>query len=167
MESPLPYMFTVFFFIVSLRMSFCVCFIWMCILSIVCILCVLKSIQLYMLYILWLFSQFFMGAVILFLTQLMNSMTRIRLRILPKGGGETTFNLDIPATSNNQYFILLRFYYSSSITILISSRHLFVYFVLPFLIKGPPRLPLLLICRPFGFLFSVDTLIGSGCFFQI
>jgi hypothetical protein len=27
---------------------------------------------------------------------------------------ETTFNLDIPATSNNQYFILLRFYYSSN-----------------------------------------------------
>jgi hypothetical protein len=27
---------------------------------------------------------------------------------------ETTFNLDSPATSNNQYFILVRFYYSSN-----------------------------------------------------
>jgi hypothetical protein len=35
--------------------------------------------------------------------------------MLPKGGlvTETTFNLDNPATSINQYFILLRFYYSS------------------------------------------------------
>ena len=35
--------------------------------------------------------------------------------------------------------------------ILISSRHLFVHFVLPFSIKGPPWSPLLFICRPFGF----------------
>jgi hypothetical protein len=27
---------------------------------------------------------------------------------------DTTFNLDSPATSNNQYFILVRFYYSSN-----------------------------------------------------
>ena len=27
---------------------------------------------------------------------------------------ETTFNLDSPATLNNQYFILVRFYYSSN-----------------------------------------------------
>jgi hypothetical protein len=27
---------------------------------------------------------------------------------------ETTFNLDSPATSNNQYFILVRFHYSSN-----------------------------------------------------
>jgi hypothetical protein len=26
---------------------------------------------------------------------------------------ETTFNLDSPATSNNQYFILVRFYYGN------------------------------------------------------
>ena len=50
-------------------------------------------------------------------------------------------------------------------SILISSRHLFIHFVLPFSIKGPPRSPLLFICRPFGFLFSVDKSIGSGCFF--
>jgi hypothetical protein len=52
-------------------------------------------------------------------------------------------------------------------SILISSRHLFVHFVLPFLIKGLPRSPLLFICRPFGFfiLCSVDKSIGSGCFF--
>ena len=38
--------------------------------------------------------------------------------------------------------------------------------VLPFLIKGPPRSPLLLmICRPFGFFILVDKSIGSGCFF--
>ena len=38
--------------------------------------------------------------------------------------------------------------------------------VLPFLIKGPPRSPLLLmICRLLAFLFSVDKSIGSGCFF--
>ena len=38
--------------------------------------------------------------------------------------------------------------------------------VLPFLIKGPPRSPLLLICRCLlVFLFSVDKSIGSGCFF--
>jgi hypothetical protein len=54
-------------------------------------------------------------------------------------------------------------------SILISSRHLFVHFVLPFSIKGLPRSPLLLICPPtfWLFLFSVDTCkaIGSGCFF--
>ena len=50
-------------------------------------------------------------------------------------------------------------------SILISSRHLFVHFVLPFSIKGPPRSHFLFICRPFGFLFSVDKSIGSGCFF--
>ena len=50
------------------------------------------------------------------MTQLTTTTTRIRLRILPKGGlvTETTFNLDSPATSNNQYFILVRFYYSSN-----------------------------------------------------
>ena len=38
--------------------------------------------------------------------------------------------------------------------------------VLPFLIKGPPRSPLVLICRCLlAFLFSVDKSIGSGCFF--
>ena len=50
-------------------------------------------------------------------------------------------------------------------SILISSSHLFVHFVLPFLIKGPPPSPLLLICRPFGFFYSLDKSIGSGCFF--
>ena len=52
-----------------------------------------------------------------------------------------------------------------SILNLISSRHLFVHFVLPFSIKGPPRSPLPFICRPLAFLFSVDKSIGSGCFF--
>jgi len=42
-------------------------------------------------------------------------------------------------------------------SILISSRHLFVHFVLPFSIKGSPWSPLLL-----TFLFSVDKSIGSG-----
>ena len=36
--------------------------------------------------------------------------------------------------------------------------------ILPFLIKGPPRSPLLLIDL-LAFLFSLDKLIGSGCFF--
>jgi hypothetical protein len=38
------------------------------------------------------------------------------LIISVKGGlvTEITFNLDSPATSNNQYFILIRFYYSSN-----------------------------------------------------
>ena len=45
---------------------------------------------------------------------------------------------------------------SDSCGILISSRHLFVHFVLPFSIKGPPRSPLLLICQPFGFFISLQ-----------
>jgi hypothetical protein len=37
-----------------------------------------------------------------------------QIKDIAKGGlvTETTFNLDSPATSNNQYFILVRFYYS-------------------------------------------------------
>ena len=102
-----------------------------------------------------------------------------QIKDIAKGGlvTETTFNLDSTATSNNQYFILVRFYYSSneyfdikSSSSLVTenhqrtdvylSRHLFVHFVLPFSIKGPPRSPLLL-----AFLFSVGKSIGSGCFF--
>jgi hypothetical protein len=52
-----------------------------------------------------------------------------------------------------------------SMNILITSRHLFVHFVLPFSIKRPRRSPLLLICQPFGFFISLDKSIGSGCFF--
>jgi hypothetical protein len=39
-----------------------------------------------------------------------------QIKDIAKGGlvTETTFNLDSPATSNNQYFILVRFYYSSN-----------------------------------------------------
>ena len=38
-----------------------------------------------------------------------------QIKDIAKGGlvTETTFNLDSPATSNNQYFIIVRFYYSS------------------------------------------------------
>ena len=46
-------------------------------------------------------------------------------------------------------------------SILISSSHLFVHFVLPFLIKGPPRYADLL-----AFLFSIDKSIDSGYFFS-
>jgi hypothetical protein len=45
----------------------------------------------------------------------------------------------------------IRFCGQKQILILISSRHLFVHFVLLFSIKGTPRSPLLFICRPFGF----------------
>jgi hypothetical protein len=39
-----------------------------------------------------------------------------QIKDIAKGGlvTKTTFNLDSPATSNNQYFILVRFYYSSN-----------------------------------------------------
>ena len=39
-----------------------------------------------------------------------------QIKDIAKGGlvTETTFNLDSPATSNNQHFILVRFYYSSN-----------------------------------------------------
>ena len=39
-----------------------------------------------------------------------------QIKDIAKGGlvTEITFNLDSPATSNNQYFILVRFYYSSN-----------------------------------------------------
>jgi hypothetical protein len=50
-------------------------------------------------------------------------------------------------------------------SILISSHHLFVHFVLPFPIKWPPWSPLLLICRPFGFFPDLDhsvNLIGHA-----
>ena len=80
---------------------------------------------------------------------------------------ETTFNLDNPATSNNQYFILLRFYYSSNeyFDMKYWSSHLFVHFVLPFLIKGLPGC-LSFSCADFlAFLFSEDISIASGCFF--
>jgi hypothetical protein len=39
-----------------------------------------------------------------------------QIKDIVKGGlvTETAFNLDSPATSNNQYLILVRFYYSSN-----------------------------------------------------
>jgi len=62
-------------------------------------------------------------------------------------------------------YATIRFYYASSI--LISSSHLFVHFVLPFLIKGPPGRLAFSYADLLGFLFSLDKSIGSGCFFQI
>ena len=50
-------------------------------------------------------------------------------------------------------------------SILISSRHLFVHFVLPFSIKGPPGRISFSYADPLAFLFYVDKSIGSGCFF--
>ena len=50
-------------------------------------------------------------------------------------------------------------------SILISSRHLFVHFVLPFSIKGRPGRLSFSYADLLAFLFSVDKSIGSGCFF--
>ena len=49
--------------------------------------------------------------------------------------------------------------------IFISSRHLFVHFVLPFSIKGPLGRLSFSYANLLAFLFSVDKSIGSGCFF--
>ena len=67
---------------------------------------------------------------------------------------ETTFNLDSPATSNNQYLILVRFYYSSNEYFDIKSS--FVCSFCPSIFDYADLL---------AFLFSVDKSIGSGCFF--
>jgi hypothetical protein len=44
------------------------------------------------------------------------SFIKFQIKDIAKGGlvTETTFNLDSPATLNNQYLILVRFYYSSN-----------------------------------------------------
>ena len=78
---------------------------------------------------------------------------------------ETTFNLDSPATSNNQYFILVRFYYSSNEYFDIKSS--FVLFILSFhfRLKDRPGRLSFSYADLLAFLFSVDKLIGSGCFF--
>jgi len=51
-------------------------------------------------------------------------------------------------------------------SILKSSSHLFVHFVLPFLIKGPPGRLSFSYADLLAFLFSIDKSIDSGCFFS-